>query len=172
MNQFASSPGLNALESLISLVENKAEVKKVIASIRKAQDDANKVIALVGKAQEIDKLHTKARNALQVANERVVTAQHEAEALVEAAVKSAESDQATIRASIADEQADFVAERTKLKSRELKVSARERASQKQMDDAEALHLKATALTNQALAAQAQADGYLALFKETLSQVRQ
>jgi F0F1-type ATP synthase membrane subunit b/b' len=162
--------GFAEVAALVQLIEDKAEIKKVLDSIKKATDAANERIEMVGKVKDIENLNAKARKALNEASAKRAAAEAEAVSIVEAAQNTANKELDAARSAIESAQAGSRKVQQRLLDREKKVAAREAEVQKQMDAAAKLDREAQTLKAKATELQAKAEANMARFKEVMDRV--
>ena len=169
MEQITNPAGLRVLGSLIQLVENKAEIKKVLAELNQARDEANKKIAVVGTIREIDSLKSEAETLLAEADNTLAQAKREAETLLKKAGVKATSQKEKQRRAAEILSAQEARDQT-LAARESSVTAREQELQAHMDQAKSLHAEATGLKATADELMAKANEQLAVFRQAAASI--
>ena len=169
MEQIANPAGLRVLESLIHLVENKKEIKKVLAEINEARDDANEKIAVVGKIRDIERIRNQAVSELHEASDTLAKAKREAETLLKKAGVKATSQKEKQRRAAEILSAQEARDQT-LAARESSVTAREQELQAHMDQAKSLHAEATGLKATADELMTKANEQLAVFRQAAASI--
>ena len=170
MNHITNPAGLRVLESLISLIENKSEIKKVLAELNGARDEANARIAVVGKISEIGKLKTQAETALAEAINTLDGAKAEADKILGKAGDKAKREKA--RQKRADEILKTADDRKAvLDRREETVTARETELQALMNQTTTLQAEATELKTQADALMVEENKRLDQFKNFAARIQ-
>ena len=134
MNQIQNPAGLRVLESLVGLINNADEVDKILASIRKARDEANEKIAVVGKIKDVDRLRGQAAEALEKATSTLSDAEAKADGILKKAGDAAViAQEKQLRADGVT--AAYEKKMAALESRETRVTAREEGLQTDLDQA-------------------------------------
>lgn len=169
MNEIANPAGLRVLGSLIQFIENKGEIKKVLAEISAARDEANEKIRLVGKIKDIDALKRRAEGASRAAEDALSAAKAEAEDILRKAGAKATSEKEKQRKAREVLKAQEARD-TELEARERSVTAREQELQAHMDRTSTLQQEASELKTRADELIAKAEEQLALFQSVASQV--
>jgi len=170
MRQLPNLAGLQVLDSLVRIVENKSEIKKVIAEIREAHDEANAKIVAAGKIRDIDLALSEASRDRAEAARELGRAKQEAAALRGEAGEAARAEKERQRR--ADE---ILAGQQKasrqLAAREKRIAARESELQAQMDAAKAEHAEAMELKARADEVLAESEEKLKVFRRAAAQLQ-
>jgi len=170
MEQISNPAGLRVLDSLIQLITNKTEVKKILEEIESARQAANERIKIVGTIKQIEARDVESRAMLAEAESTLQSAKSEADKILGKAGTKAAAEKAKQKKAreILQAQEDRDAQ---LDARERSVTAREQELQAQMDQAAVQHQEAVAMREQADVKMAEAESKLKAFQEVVARMQ-